>query len=188
MVLSTSACSRTHGAKMDVDRFWSVVETGKNSSQPDVPVAATLRGLSASDVVSYQEQFDRFFAEAYRWDLWSAAYVIGGGCSDDGFIDFRYGLISRGREVYRKAIANPDSLADLGERVDLENESFGYVALEVYEEKAGTPLPRTKIQQPSEPAGEEWDFEDQNEVKKRLPRLSTLMAGIWKQRIKNLPK
>ena len=35
-------------------------------------------------------------AVLYRWDMWAAAYLIGGGCSDDGFIDFRAGLIAQG--------------------------------------------------------------------------------------------
>jgi hypothetical protein len=47
----------------------------------------------------------------YRYDLWAAAYLIGGGCSDDGFIDFRAGLIAQGRDWYHKAAASPDSLA-----------------------------------------------------------------------------
>lgn len=34
----------------------------------------------------------------YRRDLWAAAYIIGGGCSDDSFIDFRAGLIAQGHE------------------------------------------------------------------------------------------
>ncbi|MFI0445410.1 DUF4240 domain-containing protein [Actinomadura sp. 6N118] len=29
---------------------------------------------------------------AYRHPLWNAAYLIEGGCGDDGFMDFRDGL------------------------------------------------------------------------------------------------
>jgi hypothetical protein len=36
--------------------------------------------------------------------------LINGGMSDDGFTDFRYWLISRGRDVYERALADPDSL------------------------------------------------------------------------------
>jgi hypothetical protein len=39
-------------------------------------------------------------------------YLIGGGCSDDGFIDFRAGLIAQGRDWYERAAASPDDLAD----------------------------------------------------------------------------
>jgi len=72
--------------------------------------------------------------QAYRWDLWGAAYIIGGGCSDDGFIDFQYGLIAKGREIYESALANPDSLADLAIPGEIPNELFGYVADNVYED------------------------------------------------------
>ena len=41
------------------------------------------------------EAFDRLLYEkidaAYRWSLWGAAYVINGGCSDDGFEYFAPG-------------------------------------------------------------------------------------------------
>ncbi|MFD6293827.1 DUF4240 domain-containing protein [Streptomyces sp. NPDC060235] len=42
----------------------------------------------------------------------AAAYLIGGGCSNDSFMDFRAGLIALGRDWYEKATADPDSLAD----------------------------------------------------------------------------
>ena len=39
------------------------------------------------------------------------AYIIGGGCSDDGFWDFRSWLAVRGKRVYLVALRNPESLA-----------------------------------------------------------------------------
>ena len=50
---------------------------------------------------------------AYQYGLWTAASVIErGGCTDDGFIDFRGWLIAQGREVYMATLKDPDSLAD----------------------------------------------------------------------------
>ena len=37
--------------------------------------------------------------DSYRWDLWGAAYLANGGCSDDGFDYFRGWLIGQGRKV-----------------------------------------------------------------------------------------
>jgi hypothetical protein len=51
-------------------------------------------------------------AESYRWDLWGAAYLINGGCSDDGFDYFRGWLLSQGRAIWQATLADPDSLAD----------------------------------------------------------------------------
>ena len=52
-------------------------------------------------------------ADSCRSSLWPAAYVINGGCSDDGFDFFRGRLMLQGRETFRQAVADPDSLADL---------------------------------------------------------------------------
>ncbi|MFC9245678.1 DUF4240 domain-containing protein [Streptomyces sp. NPDC057136] len=45
--------------------------------------------------------------------LWAAAYVINGGCSDDGFDYFRGWLIAQGREVFERTAADPDALAEV---------------------------------------------------------------------------
>ena len=141
---------------------------GQDSDAPEEILGEVLRTLDAEEIASFQEHFDSLFGEAYRWDLWGAAYLIGGGCSDDGFMDFRYALIAKGREVFEAALANPDSLAD----VDLEsNESIGYVASEAYSEKADAEMPRSGPPHPSDPEGENWDFDDQEECERRLPRL-----------------
>ena len=52
-------------------------------------------------------------AASYREDLWGAAYLINGGASDDGFEYFRGWLMTQGRAVFARAVADPDSLAEL---------------------------------------------------------------------------
>ena len=55
---------------------------------------------------------------AYQYGLWTAANVMErGGCSDDGFMDFRAWLVAQGKEVYLAALADPDSLANAARRV-----------------------------------------------------------------------
>lgn len=155
---------------MDFDQFWKIVDKGKRSSEPEVVVTGALEKLPPEEIISYQRLFDTAFARAYRWDLWGAAYLMEGGCSDDGFIDFRYGLIAKGREVYENALANPDSLADLSGN-EVSNELFGYAALEAYETRTDNQMPRTGTDQLDAPMGEEWDFDDPAEMAKRFPKL-----------------
>jgi len=51
-------------------------------------------------------------AESYRWDLWGAAHLLGGGgCSDNGFDDSRGWLLTQGRATWQGAFRDPDSLA-----------------------------------------------------------------------------
>jgi hypothetical protein len=159
---------------VNIDRFWSLIEAGKDADEPEEDLRAQLEALPPAEIVSFQEHFDTVFNQAYRWDLWGAAHLIEGGCSDDGFIDFRYALISRGRAVFERALKDPESLAQ-GEVVS--DEAFGYVAQKVYQEKTGQRLPRKELASPAEPAGEEWDFDDDDETARRLPRLNARFSA-----------
>ncbi len=153
---------------MEIDDFWAIVDVGKDSEEPEVAVHAELLRHKPDEIVAYQRHFDRLVVKAYRWDLWGAAYISEGGCSDDGFIDFRYALISRGRDVYERALEDPDSIVDADVA---SNEDFGYIASDAYEELTGEEMPRDDIEWPDEPIGEEWDFDLASENERRLPRL-----------------
>jgi hypothetical protein len=161
---------------MNRDEFWEVIESAraKNSAEPEEGLREELSSLSADQLASFQQHFDDLVDAAYRWDLWGAAYLIGGGCSDDGFIDFRYGLISLGRATYEAALASPDSLVTVED--EISNESFGYVASELYEEMSGGDLER-KSSGHSHPIGDEWDFDDDKENRRRLPKLHAKFGG-----------
>lgn len=166
---------------VDVDRFWEL-NAGLAPEGAVEQLRDRLSGLEAAAILAYKEHFDRAVELAYQWDLWAAAYIIrGGGCSDDSFIDFRYGLISRGRSVFEAAITDPDSLVDfinVTDAASITNESFGYVAREVYESKTnqampnnGQAMPNNGVVYPSGPSGEDWDFDNEQQCKQRLPKL-----------------
>ena len=94
---------------MTLDAFWQLIEAEKDSAGADVEarvhaLRSVLSGLSGDELQAFQNHFDRQVSESYRWDLWAAAYIINGGCSDDGFIDFRYWLISEGREIFQNSL------------------------------------------------------------------------------------
>jgi hypothetical protein len=158
---------------VDIDQFWEIVESGKDSEEPETAVREKLARLAPADIVAFQAHFDTQFAKAYRWDLWGAAYIIEGGCSDDGFVDFRYALISKGRGIFEAALRDPDTLAEAD---IVANEEYGYVAGEVYEAATGNELPRDAVAWPNEPEGEDWDFDDAQENARRLPKLWQLFG------------
>lgn len=164
---------------MDEQGFWTIVESGGPADLEDPEtkldaVSEALNKLSPPEVVSFQGWFDQKVAAAYTWDLWGAAYLINGGCSDDGFEYFRRWLISQGRAAYEAAVANPDTLAEITdpEYRGYELEELGYLAAEVYEEMTGAEMPYPEGAWPKEPTGEKWDSEDEAECRKRLPKLS----------------
>ena len=101
---------------MTIDTFWGIIETARSHSGPELPfdqaLTRHLASLRENDNFEFKEVFDQVHSALYRWDVWAAAYLIGGGCSDDSFIDFRAGVIAQGREWYERTQASPDSLAD----------------------------------------------------------------------------
>jgi len=152
---------------MDRAAFWKIVDGCKRSSEPEVPLRKKLERLDAEEVAAFDALFRGAVERAFRWDLWGAAYLIEGGCSEDGLIYFLQGLIAKGRDVYERALEDPDSLATV--RLS-ENEELGQVAAEVYHALTGKKLRHAKSKCTT-PKGKRWDFEDATAAAKRLPKL-----------------
>ena len=164
---------------MDETRFWAIIEAGgrKSLADPECQLAAIhklLLLLSPDEIRDFHRLFNQKLADAYTWDLWGAAYLINGGCSDDGFHYFRAWLVSRGRAVYEAAIVNPDTLADITdpERDDYEFEDLLSAPQVAYEELRGEEMHPVKFRWPSKPRGRRWDFDDDEQVLRRLPKLA----------------
>jgi len=181
---------------MDVGTFWDIIETARISAARGRPfdeaLTEHLAALTQQDILEYYERFEKMHGALYRHDLWAAAYLIGGGCSDDGFIDFRAGLIAQGRNWYEKAAASPDSLAGhpavAGGRYPLGDnplfyEEVNYAASHAFERISGDENafwdaltergPRAFVAL----MGEDFDFDDDQEMRRRLPRLSARCLG-----------
>ncbi len=159
------------------DNFWRIINKA-NSDAADMEDRANqlkkaLMLLSSEDIVEFDKIYNRKMLEAYRWDLWGAAYVINGGCSDDGFHYFCAFLISEGEDTFNRALENPESLADITIEEDADFEEFSYVAREVFEEKTGEEIPYHEVKYPADPVGEDWSEEELDE---RYPKLSKKYA------------
>jgi hypothetical protein len=148
---------------MTLDQSWTIVEEVHRDSGGDMDTKCEslgnrLRRLPLEEVQSFDEHFTDCTHRAYNWQLWAAAYIICHGCSDDSFSDFRSTLISMGREIFEKALADPQSLADKHYDAEQANyEGYQYVASIAYEEMSGgEPIPLSGLQ-PEEPSGQNWD-------------------------------
>ena len=178
---------------MTDDDFWALIEATRSDSADDdcAALASRLAGFGEAELVAFEATLQRLTADADRWDLWGAGYLINGGCSDDGFLYFRAWLIAAGRAVYERALREPDSLADhpavraalKDTGPDLEDEEILYAAGAAYEATTGQGreglydrLPAAVVSRGGT-AGEGWDFEDADENRRRLPRLSSLLYG-----------
>ncbi|MFK0202956.1 DUF4240 domain-containing protein [Streptomyces lavendulae] len=189
---------------MDIDTFWNVIEAARaGAASTDEPFDEVLVNQLADrprqEILEYAERFDEVHDALYRWDVWAAAYLVGGGCSDDSFMDFRAGVIALGRQWYERVAADPDSLAGHPDVVQaagvhdevLFYEDVNYAASGAFERITGDAdafydawRSFRKADPENEHAvdmGEDFDFDDDSEMSRRLPRLAALILGSTPQ-------
>ena len=160
---------------MDIDTFWKVIEQARKSAEDVYEVAANvediLTALTAEEIVSFSQHQCDLLAEAHRKDLWAVAYIVNGGCSDDGFMDFRGWLMANGRKRWEAALKTPQIVGKWVEPDEAECQDILYVADHAYQAKAGKPFPDhlITVRTPSEPVGNDWSEESLDDL---YPELS----------------
>lgn len=148
---------------MDEPTFWSLIESSRGSDQPEI-LQKKLEALPPAEIVEFDRIFTRLLDETYTWDLWAAAYIIGGGCSDDSFTDFRAGLIGLGREIFYAAVRDPSTLANQpAHGVDFFVEEMAYAARRAYESVTGEEIPDHDLVLRREPTGTRFDHRTVND-------------------------
>ncbi|GAT68404.1 hypothetical protein PS9374_04069 [Planomonospora sphaerica] len=188
--------------RVDIDTWWDIIERARRSAgsraddrdPPDDPMVEiltdSLAELEPTEIIAFERIFVQIADSAYRWPLWNAAYLVQGGCGDDGFTDFRAGLMLLGRTTFTRAVADPDSLAELpvvvrmsrGEGGWIGCEDASYAAQRAYERVQGESESFDDVVAAAvaamdlldHPAGEDWDVDDDDETRRRLPRLAAL--------------
>ena len=76
---------------------------------------AALVKLSPDDILAFDVWFDDRTNEASREDLWSAASLVNGGASDDGFYYFCCWLVGMGKRVFEAALRDPELVREVGD-------------------------------------------------------------------------
>lgn len=174
---------------MNYDRFWSLVDGARAASggdctrQVDLLVEA-LRDHSPQEILDVRNMVDELLEAAIRYDLWGAAYLINGGCSEDGFVYFLGWLITQGRDVYMAALEDPDWLVShptVASRDVLHDSLWceemlsvadrAYEAVTGHKPAAEPDTEDTAVANSTGPIGEDFDFDDPEEMRRRYPRL-----------------
>ncbi|MER8185798.1 DUF4240 domain-containing protein [Kitasatospora sp. NPDC094015] len=175
---------------MDRDEFWQLIEQARDSvpdRADDEAVAERAAELLAArpreEIAAADRVLWELMADSYLDPLWAAAYLINGGCSDDGFDYFRGWLILQGRETFEQALREPDTLAQLpavreaaAEEEVLECEATLAIAWDAHLAATGAELPDdagTAERPEPEPSGA-LDFDDDAQLAALLPRLAGL--------------
>ncbi len=128
------------------DLFWKLLETAKKKGEdPDEQLEWLVNDLSkrpVKDIVRFDTIFNQHYYKSYTSNLWAAAYIIMGGCSDDTFDYFRAWLLYLGKDVYETVMKNPEEIIPHLKLLEEEGgvpefEELLYVASMAYEEKTG---------------------------------------------------
>jgi Protein of unknown function (DUF4240) len=66
--------------------FWDVIDQARARGTSCAEWAHELEGIlsksSSIEIETFARAQDDLMRSSYRWDLWGAAFVINGGCSD----------------------------------------------------------------------------------------------------------
>jgi hypothetical protein len=150
---------------MNEEQFWKLIKQSKrgteDSEEQAEKLTELLTRLEPAEIIDFEQHLMRRRNEAYRWDIWAVAYIINGGCSDDGFEYFLGWLIAQGKEFYEAVLQNAEQAAKkVRDGEEVECESILYAARYAYEGKTGTEMPLSKIKPLAKPKGKSWKEDD----------------------------
>lgn len=167
--------------EQEEDWFWKLIDKSRNTNKNiklDKQInnlSRELKKLEPHQIIKFDSFFQYFLNLSYSWDLWGAAYIINGGCSDDTFDYFRSWLIGQGKVKFYKSITNPEQLLDfINPKAEYEWEGLEYCAPEAYEQLVGSEIDSSKyysqatVDNPKSPKGTEWK---ETELANLFPKL-----------------
>lgn len=180
-----------------VTGFWELIEESAGQADRAGWIERRLAAGTPAEIVDFDIAFTAVRRRAETWTVWAAGYRMTSGlCSGDGFWYLLPWLVGLGRDKFDRVVADPDALADVTEVCRLaalgidrwtdddwpEWEALNYVSRRAYDavtrESEGIidalrALGHDYPEDPS-PVGDEWNFDDEAEMGRRLPRLSAL--------------
>jgi len=128
---------------MKVEDFWKLLNAAVKESNGNMDIQANLLEASLSQmdtthIVNFEEILREKIIECDEYKVMAAAKIINDFVSDDSYLYFRCWIIGMGKEVYEKALTNPDSLSSKINRDEIADyEQLLYVATKAYSEKVG---------------------------------------------------
>jgi hypothetical protein len=167
---------------MTEDQFWTIIERAcdsdsRTSERWKRNLVEALTKLPPDEIVEWNHVFDRLVAQASTNDLLAACILMNAGGGADGFYYFRCWLVGMGKQVYYSALASPDSLVSVAlpysSGVDAEAEIYSAAHI-AWLRVTGNPdtVPYPARNESAGLAGECWDLDNADVVRKHLPRLS----------------
>ncbi len=156
---------------MDESSFWKLIHSSKGSAEK---ISRALKLMTPDEIKTFSSIYWEKHRSLHHWDVWAAAYIINGGCSDDSFHYFKAWAIGKGEETYKTALTSPDDLGSFVTKADTEedcdNEMLNYAADEAFEALTGRNLDY-ETGEDEDPAGRPFD-EEGDDLATRFPKLA----------------
>jgi len=159
---------------MDEETFWKLIDRTREASGGDFKKQRNLMFdelifLSVDEILALESIMLNLMDNAYDAALWDAAWIMNCGCGDDGFEDFRGWLIAQGKDVYEKALVDPESLVDKMEINERADDGFVlYIFTKAYGHKTGSEI-HVKYREQPLLRGTTWEEEKKSS---RFPKLA----------------
>lgn len=164
---------------MTEEKFWTIIGNSNRGRK----LKGCLTPLSEEELFGFRYWWMYFYHISYKQDLWAVAYVVLGGCSDDGFDYFRFWLIVQGQKVFYDVLENADTLCDVFSELEdpegddyPEQEDLDYAVQEVLEERTGdedffyTVEENYLLPQYTHKIELEWEEDNEESIRKVCPR------------------
>jgi hypothetical protein len=166
---------------MDRDTFWQMIDSARERSNDDLEVEREiiineLSRKSEAEIIEFYVIYMTILDETYLADLWNACLLIGCGCNENGFLNFRNWLMAQGKEIFYQAVNDPEDLVSIvtpKNRYKIRYEGFSYIALLAYEKKFGYDLECVELPAPVHLVGK---LLEQDELSAKFPKLAAKLG------------
>lgn len=155
--------------------FWEIIEQSKEESSGFSHQIELLTNklslLEESEINQFEYRFREALSKSARYNIMAAAKIVNDYVSDDSFLYFRCRLIAEGKELFHKAIENPEVIAKSNiQELEFGGEEMLYIADQAFIKKFGEDtekeLPRDiafnymNYDEGEELKGEDWKEEE----------------------------
>ncbi|MDR1577485.1 MAG: DUF4240 domain-containing protein [Deltaproteobacteria bacterium] len=181
--------------------FWSMIDVARAANgwlNMAEPLKVALSHQEVADILAWKNIFDEYQRLADKFKVWAACSVVSGRFREDGFPSFRSWIIGQGKNIYLKALADPDSLADtelnMVENVYTElldvpcdawlaktGQTDSALFVKELEKQPLSPEVKEEILAEiryAEDIDTEWNFDKEEVFQSKLPRIYATFCGL----------
>lgn len=166
--------------------FWEIIEQSKEESRDfshQINLLINMLSLlEESKIIEFEYRFKEALSKSARYTILAAAKIINDYVSDDSFLYFRCRLIAEGKELFHKAIENPEVIAKSNiQELEFGGEEMLYITDHAFIMKFGED---TEMELPRDKAFDYLNYDDGIEIEGenwKEEELPSKYPELWKR-------